>query len=196
MAKRYVQLGETLVVEAKDVSLWPEGKVISQAKAKEVRRIAARESLLALLKPGDTVYTIRRSVSRSGMRTDLSTIVWTSTGPVDVTTSVAYLCGWPVAGSILAVTGCGMDMGFYVVENLSYYLWPIGFGCLGGDDSWSTRNCPSNDHFNGDRLYLRHSVTDVEGNPEDREPTLEESAEGCVRHWHKSGSYALRHAWL
>ncbi len=42
--------------------------------------------------------------------------------------------------------GCGMDMGYHLVNNLGYALFPNGVPCTGED-------CPSNDHNNGDRDY-------------------------------------------
>lgn len=45
--------------------------------------------------------------------------------------------------------GVGMDMGFALVHELSYSLWPNGFECTG-------QRCPSSDHANGDRNYEPH----------------------------------------
>ena len=67
--------------------------------------------------------------------------------------------------------GCGMDMGFSLVYNLSSALFPDGFECIGkGDDRGAFSRCPSNDHTNGDRDYSPHK--------------------------HSDGGYALRHRWL
>lgn len=52
----------------------------------------------------------------------------------------------------LTVGGCGMDMGFHLVYNLSRVLFPSGFECIG-------KGCPSNDHSNGDRNYEPHRHT-------------------------------------
>lgn len=49
--------------------------------------------------------------------------------------------------------GCGMDVGFSLVYNLGWVLFPNGFECVG-------ERCPSNDHSNGDRDYSPHHHSD------------------------------------
>jgi hypothetical protein len=82
-----------------------------------------------------------------------------------------------------------MDMGFHLVYTLSYALYPQGFGCVG-------ERCPSNDHSNGDRDYTPHGCYDENGALEDREPGPGELRDGCRRHWHRDGGYALTQRWL
>ena len=101
-----------------------------QEKANEARE--ARESLLRYLKPGTTVYTVLRHVSKSGMsrRIDLYAIAPDHAGEP----RLQYLSGW--VGRILeyrrhkdgglVVGGCGMDMGFHLVYSLGRALWPNG----------------------------------------------------------------------
>lgn len=110
----------------------------------------AREQLLAMLQPGDTVQTILRHVSRSGMTRAIS--------PVFNGKDISYLVG-PVVGyrldrrhDGLKVEGCGMDMGFHLVYGLSRRLFQ-GWTCIGD-------RCPSNDHSNGDRDYTPHPHSD------------------------------------
>lgn len=114
---------------------------MSKSKS-EQEKAEAREHLLGLLKPGDTVRTVLRHVSRSGMsrRIDL----YLAKGD-----ELLYLSGWAAqamgdrvsrAGGII-VGGCGMDMGFHLVYNLGWALWPEGFRCAG-------KRCRSNDHSN------------------------------------------------
>lgn len=71
-------------------------------------------------------------------------------GPQWLSGWIANVCDYPRAkdGS-LKVGGCGMDMGFPVVYNLSATLFRDGFDCIG-------KGCPSNDHSNGDRNYEPH----------------------------------------
>lgn len=130
----------------------------------------AREHLRATLKPGDTIYTVLRHVSKSGMSRDIDLYKMTADGPEYLSGYAAVALGErraPDQG--IRVGGCGMDMGFHLVYNLSRTLWPEGHGCIGRE-----RNCPSNDHSNE---YL---------NPDWREN---------VR-LHKDGGYALRHRWI
>ena len=113
-----------------------------------------REQALARLrewiKPGDTVYTVLRHVSRSGMQREIG--VGLLKDGVDLHPNWAVACA---LGERLGkrdgviVGGCGMDMGFHLVYNLSYVLFPQGLACTG-------KNCNSNDHSNGDRNYKRH----------------------------------------
>jgi len=50
-------------------------------------------------------------------------------------------------------SGCGMDMGFALVYDLSRILFKEGFECIG-------EHCPSNDHSNGDRDRTPHKHSD------------------------------------
>jgi hypothetical protein len=54
----------------------------------------------------------------------------------------------------IVVRGCGMDMGFHLVYNLSSILFADSFTCIGP-------GCPSNDHSNGDKDYTPHLHTDA-----------------------------------
>ena len=76
-----------------------------------------------LLKPGDTVVCVLRSVAKSGMsrRIDFYT-----TGLDYLTHSIAVVHGDAEPRNGLRVDGCGMDMGFSVVYNLGYILWSKG----------------------------------------------------------------------
>jgi hypothetical protein len=97
----------------------------------------ARKALLELLPSGATVYTVLRSVSRSGMfrRIDLYTID-NSPRMLSINNGaprLAYLSGYaavilgipraPNGKQGLGVTGCGMDMGFHLVDNLRAALF-------------------------------------------------------------------------
>lgn len=100
------------------------------------------EVLRGILQPGDTVRTVLRHVSASGMsrRIDFYKIVDGETR--FLTYHVARACGYKLSDkSGLTVGGCGMDMGFAVVYNLGSVLFPDGFSCIGD-------RCPSNDHSN------------------------------------------------
>jgi hypothetical protein len=154
----------------------------------------ALASLRKFVKPGDTVYTILRHVSRSGMQREIS--LYARWGDDDGTGGLQWLDGWAskVLGERigkregLVVNGCGMDMGFHLVYNLSYTLWPEGFGCVG-------EKCPSNDHSNGDRDYTPNidarvrCLDCVHG-------THPHAVHTHDTHWHKDGGYALKQRWL
>lgn len=138
------------------------------------QNLAERDESIAklreLLKPGDEVQTILRHISRSGMSRSISTVIKGE----DRSYLVARALGERMDGKRggMKVSGCGMDMGFHLVYNLSSVLFPDGFDCCGeGTNSGRFDRCPSNDHSNGDRNY-------------------------SADHRHKSGGYALRHRWL
>lgn len=146
-------------------------------KQQQSEREEARETLRGMVMPGDVVHTILRHISRSGMSGVISVHVigqaeatWLS-GLVE--RAVGYKMHRHYEG--LVVGGCGMDMGFSVVYELSRVLYPDGFGCVG-------EGCPSNDHSNGDRDYTPEGAADGDGER--------------VRHWHNDGGYALRQRWL
>ena len=89
------------------------------------QRTEALARLHEILKPGDTVYTVLRHVSRSGMMREISVI-----GPnnEDITWHVMHVGGYRRSDKTggLRVSGCGMDMGFHVVYNLGRAMWPDG----------------------------------------------------------------------
>lgn len=124
------------------------------------------------LKPGDTVYTILRHVSRSGMSRRISVIIPDKTRPGEflfLDGNVADALGWGLSRKPgeegVKVSGCGMDMGFHLVYVLSQTLWGEEFQCTG-------ESCPANDHSNSP-----YPAKDGEM-------------------FHKSGGYALKQRWL
>jgi len=137
-------------------------------KTSKARKEECRARLLELLKPGDTVYTTLKHVSRSGMMRVIDLHIIKDNAPVWVGRTAADLLEYPYDDKKngIRVGGCGMDMGFFIVYNLSSVLFPDGFDCIGDD-----MRCPSSDHNNGDRNY----------SPD---------------HVHKDGGYALRHRWM
>jgi len=146
-------------------------KIATIERATDTRseRDEALDRLRELLHPGDTVYTVLRHVSRSGMSRRIDLYVIVDGRPRWLSGLAAKACGYRLAdgvgGRSLHVSGGGMDMGFSVVYGLSQTLWPDGHPCTGDA-------CPSNDHVNdrrGDYTPGRH---------------------------HADGGYALRQEWL
>ena len=116
-------------------------------KTDEVKR-QSLESLHKILKPGDTVSTILRHVSRSGMQREIS--LYATQGDQNI------CLDWYASNVLgnrrgkhdgLVIGGAGMDMGFALVYELSYQMFPTGFDCIGD-------KCPGNDHFN--RVKAKH----------------------------------------
>lgn len=160
--------GARKAVEKWNVGSIPAGMLAKAESARTLRK---------LLQPGDTVQTILRHVSSSGMSRRISCVVTRDGNVQDITWHVARVLEEPIKGRAgyvqdagITQGGCGMDMGFNLVYNLSRVLFADGFTCIGkGKDG--SRGCPANDHSNGDRDYTPH---------------LHENA----------GGYALNQRWL
>lgn len=101
----------------------------------KAREVEYAEKLRRILGLGGTVYTVLRHVSRSGMsrRIDLYAMDPNGGNPQFLTGWAAAVMGvrWDHEGGGIVVGGCGMDMGFHIVNNLGFALWPEGFKCLG-----------------------------------------------------------------
>lgn len=134
------------------------------------RDLEALARLREWLKPGDTVHTVLRHVSRSGMQREISLLHTSCENGEPVTRDLTYNASRALGERIgkrdgIVMGGCGMDMGFALVYSLSSELFPEGFGCIG-------ERCPANDHANGDRDYT----------PGHAHP--------------RAGGYALRQRWI
>ena len=106
---------------------------MTTTKAKAARE-EAKERLLDILKPGDTVFTILDNVSRSGMqRTIRLVLIKTDDDGKPFTLHPNYLAsqllGYRQAkrSDGLVVGGCGMDMGFHLVYSMSMALFGDGY---------------------------------------------------------------------
>lgn len=95
---------------------------------KDKERLEAIADLLAMgIKPGSTIQTILRSVSRSGMNRKIS-LVFEGKNISWYVAKVFKETPKEVNGQwAINAQGCGMDMGFDAVYNLGRYLFPEGF---------------------------------------------------------------------
>lgn len=128
----------------------------------------ARATLRQLCPAGTVVYTVLRHVSRSGMSRGIDCYVMHEGAPRWISYLVARATGesFDEQRECVKVSGCGMDMGFYLVYNLSAVLFRDGFACCG-------EGCGSCDHANP--------------------PHPPRVADGMH---HEDGGYALRHRWM
>lgn len=88
-----------------------------------------KTNLLNWLKPGDTVYTILRHVSKSGMQREISLAVAKHN---QHTKGIYFIHPNYAASRVLGLSqgkkdgliikGCGIDMGYHIVDNLSQVL--------------------------------------------------------------------------
>ena len=104
------------------------GAVMPSVKFSKTDREEALERLQELITGETTIYTILRSVSTSGMSRRMSVKVIDSKGDLlDITYYVGGALGYPVSDiyghRVIRVNGCGMDMGFIVVYDLSHTLF-------------------------------------------------------------------------
>ena len=177
----------------------------------EKEKQEALERVREHVKPGDRLYTILRHRSRSGMMRAIEVVKIGHEG-------VEAHLGWNVAKALglsyneghegVKVQGCGMDMGFHLVYELSHALFPKGFGCIG-------KECPSADHNNGDWDYRTHEQRkgrskcrrckgegradySLYSNGEELQECRSCAGKGKVGpgHWHRDGGYALRQSWI
>ena len=155
---------------------------MSETQAAKVECEEAKAKLREWIKPGDTVHTILRHVSRSGMQREIGIVLLKDGTDLHPNWLVAKAIGERVGKRDgIVVGGCGSDMGFEIVYHLGRTLWPDGFGCIG-------KGCRSNDHSNGDRDYT----------PNAHGHERCQDVEGCKvpEHWHADGGYALQARWL
>ena len=136
----------------------------------------ADKRLRELLKPGDTIHTVLRHVSQSGMYRAIDLYIIRDSEATWLSSYAApFLEGFDEKREACRASGAGMDMGFHLVYNLSMYLFRDGFTCIGDD-------CPSNDHTNGVPRWPTHGPKQI--------------CDGCGTHKHRDGGYALNHRWL
>ena len=98
---------------------------------KKQERINAKQDavndLLAILSPGDKVYTKLDHVSRSGMMRHISLYISENGDIINITHLAANAMGEKRADNGgIKIGGCGMDMGFSLVYSLGATLWPKG----------------------------------------------------------------------
>ena len=100
---------------------------LKKSEGQRLYRAQTIAHLLEILKPGQTVYTRLHSVSKSGMSRRISLHIVQGNEIIDITYSAAIAMDDKVSdkGGIV-VSGCGMDMGFSLIYNLGYRIWPNG----------------------------------------------------------------------
>lgn len=79
--------------------------------------------LLSILKPGDTLTTVHRHTSRSGMQREISVVLNDTCLDYHVSRVIKRRIG---KHDGIVMGGCGMDTGFQLVYLLGCYLWPNG----------------------------------------------------------------------
>ena len=80
------------------------------------------EYLKSSLKDGDTIYTSVQHVSQSGMTRDIKIINIKENRPYNYNYYVSKALGYRIKNNGVRIGGCGMDMGFALIYNLSRTL--------------------------------------------------------------------------
>jgi hypothetical protein len=161
--------------------------------AKEKERKEYQDRLREILEPGDMVFTILRHVSASGMSRNLDLVVIKDNEPMRLTYWVAKAAGFTYneKKEALVVGGCGMDMGFHVVYNLSRYLWPEGFGVEGTlVKHWEVEGIPCKQDHSVRPTSKEHAADLVEAG------ATFYGRNGDKSGWDNDGGYALKQGWL
>ena len=161
-------------------------------KIQRAERADAIAQLREWIKPGDTVYTILDSVSRSGMSRQIRVVIPMIDRHDDehqAATVDFRHPNWAVGKALglshakrngreqdaLVVSGCGMDMGFHLVYELSHVLYGEGYPCLGKG------TCPSNYHRNHrDTIQCPGTVVYNPDGPNSGDPCHWERGQGWV----------------
>ena len=158
-------------------------------KARDRERESALEDLRKTLRPGETVYTVLRHVSRSGMSRVIDCYIINDNTPHWLSYRIAKALGWTFSNKPegIKVGGCGMDMGFHIVNSLSGALFPDGMTCLGPVEG--CHHSPTHTEIN--------ECSDHVSFPRDREPAGNDR-DYTVGHQQSkgAGAYALRHRWI
>lgn len=85
----------------------------------------AKDQLISLLSETDIIYTVLRSVSKSGLSRSISFyVVDNNKEIVNINYYIKTLLGYKFNKTRdgLIVKGCGMDMGYHVVHTLKHEL--------------------------------------------------------------------------
>ena len=100
-------------------------------KQKEEARNEAIDALKNVrgIQAGDTLYTIVKHVSSSKMLRVIRVIQINGNEPFYISYRAAQALGWPYDEDKegIRVSGCGMDMGFHTVYELSGALFKDGY---------------------------------------------------------------------
>lgn len=126
--------GNIIETTTRDRYIWADDpgytEITSRAEGKRRYRDQVRAMLLESIRPGQDVYCVLRHVSRSGMYRVISLLVTLPDGSLwDISQAAISLgVGEQPRGRAqgIGVGGCGMDMGFHLVYQLGYALWPDG----------------------------------------------------------------------
>lgn len=155
---------------------------MSKASEKAQRKAESYAHLRKIIKPGDTVYTVLRHVSRSGMYRRIDLYKMTKDGPIWLTGPVGRVLEiTEKREGGLGVSGCGMDMGFHLVHSLGYALF--------GEEASKKTGAKANRLRARLRKASGHYM--MQGGRTEEPDTTKPAQE-----WFGAAGYALKHQWM
>lgn len=156
---------------------------LSRAAVEEREQAIAK--LRSWLKPGDTVCTILRHVSKSGMTRHIGLVIIKGGETLHPDYAAATALGWrqQAQNGAIIVEGCGMDMGFQIVYSLGRVLFPEGFGVEGA--LWA-----------GEKVRKKRPATPEAAAAMVKQGYKFRGRNGDPSGWDNDGGYALTHRWL
>lgn len=120
----YMQANDGHVFTTNVPEYHKDAKQLTLSKGRELLKDQSIKKLRTMICPGDTVYTVLRHVSSSGMNRRIDVYIMQNNVPLCITGHVSNITGWKVSDKGgLMVGGCGMDMGFHTVYTLSHYIF-------------------------------------------------------------------------
>jgi hypothetical protein len=101
----------------------------TMARLTKEDRAEAKGYLSEAVKEGDTIYTLVKKVSPSGMSRQMVVIIRTDTGVRNISRIVARTLGYKVCKDrdCFSISGCGQDMGFAVAYDIGAELFGDGY---------------------------------------------------------------------
>jgi hypothetical protein len=122
---KYIKTKEGQIYRVHNPETWDGSTVLSDKAGKAAHREQQKAKLRDWIKPGATVYTVLKHVSKSGMSRRIKPLIIHPDGEImNISGIVSDVLEWRWHddGSVI-VGGCGMDMGFHLVYCLSSTLF-------------------------------------------------------------------------
>jgi hypothetical protein len=119
------------------------------ARYTKTEQAEALDQLHALINKGDTLYTVIRSAAKSGMSRTIDVyVIKPQTRNGATTHGLTYLSGYIAKvldlprnnDGALKITGCGMDMGYAIVHELSSRMFRNDDGSYSHDGAYSLKH--------------------------------------------------------
>lgn len=122
MRKEYYKTTDGSIIEWRGLTPAANWVKLQVKEGEKLYRQQCFESLKRIMS-GDTVYTVVRSASSSGMSREISAYVVSDGKIVCIDWYIVRILGWKQGKAGVKVSGCGMDMGFHLVSTLSRAMY-------------------------------------------------------------------------